>query len=212
MYELCPNQSHRPDTSTQSSSNYEIAPSIPLSLLEQALLKPLSDFKPITIAEIQMMGHRSKDDVSTHFLTSVLLRLVDDPTTIKDYDGYVKAMENNDIIKKKTDVSIETKNDYSNRLKLSTDKVKNYISIKDSVAQYRLKYLDIYENCVDTTAKREFTAEIYEASDHFKHPGLEYIKLQRQQPREEIRSAVIESERIFRLMLIDAADDNSATT
>lgn len=210
MNELCPNQSHCPGTSAQS--NYEIAPTIPLSLLEQALLEPSSDFKTITTAEIQMMSHRSKDDISTHFLTSVLLRLVGDSTTIKDFDDYVQAMANNDVVKKKTNTSLETKNDYSNRLKLSLDKLKNYISIKDSVSQYRLKYLDIYENCVDATARREFTATIYEASDHFKHPGLEYIKLQRQQPHEEIRSAVIESERIFRIMLIDAADDNCPTT
>lgn len=210
MYELCPNQSAYPGTSDQS--NYEITPSIPLTILEQALLEPLPDFTPITIAEIQMMGHHSKDDISTHFLTSLLLRLIGDSTNIKDFEEYSQAVDYNDIVKRKTDVSLETKNDYNNRLLQAADKAKDYISIKAAVTQYKLKYLKIYENCVDSTARREFTAAIYEASDHFKHPGLKYIEVQRQQPREEIRSAIIESERLFRSMLIDAANDNCRIT
>lgn len=209
MSEIRPEQSIRLGSERPSLSEVSI---ICLSPLDKALLEPLADFAPITSQELQLMGHLSKDDISSHFLTTLLLRLAGDSTTIKDYDSYIHDKDYNKIIQSKSDASKETKADYSRRLELSAIKACPYTMVRDTVIQQRDKYLKVYEDCSDATERREFTNAIYENSEHFKHPGLSYLEQHRQQPHEDLRSAVIESERLFRLMLIDAASDNSSTT
>lgn len=209
MREIYPNQSLRLGPERPPLAEYSI---LCLAPLDKALLEPLTNFVPITSQELQQMGHLSKDDISSHFLTTLLLRLAGDSTTIYDYDSYIHDKDNNKIIQNKSDASKETKAYYSQQLELSAIKACPYTMVRDAVVQQRDKYLNIYENFENATERREFTAAIYEHSDHFKHPGLIYMQQQRQQPNEDLRSAVIESERLFRLMLIDAASDNGSTT
>lgn len=209
MSEIYPKQSLRLGPERPPLSEVSI---ICLSPLDKALLEPLSDFAPITSQELQLMGHLSKDDISSHFLTTLILRLAGDSTTIKDYDSYIHDKDYNKIIQNKSDTSKETKAYYNQQLELSAIKACPYTVVRDTVIHYRDKYLEAYQSFDNPTERREFTATIYEKSDHFKHPGLSYLEQQRQQPREDLRSAVIESERLFRSMLIDAASDNGSTT
>lgn len=209
MPKISPEQSMRLGPERPPLSEFSI---LCLAPLDKALLEPLTNFAPITSQVLQLMGRLSKDDISSHFLTTLLLRLAGDSTTINDFDSFIHDKDYNKIIQNKSDASKETKADYSQRLELSAIKACPYTMVRDAVIQQRDKYLKIYEGCRDATERREFTTAIYENSDHFKHPGLSYLEQHRKQPHEDLRSAVIESERLFRLMLIDAASDNSSTT
>ena len=187
-----------PETEVPSLTLELVPPPLP-DLFEAALFRPNHSFEAIPTAELQAIRRQGGEDASTHFLSTVLLRLADNPTSIADYSYYRVNLKYDQSLRAHSNPSRKQLAESTTRLEKAGRRAAPYIEMFDIVDAYRHRYRQAYDASSTAGVRAEFISAIYDQSEAISHPGLGYIR----DSLPTVREAAIEAERLLRIMLID---------
>jgi hypothetical protein len=152
----------------------------------------------LSTEEMADIRRQPTEDVTNHFLTTLILRLAGDETAVSEFQEYHSIKNLNASLQGRQDVTSKKLESTQQHLEEITAIASPYLEMYGRV----LRYAEIVEavRMGDSPyTMSQFFGEIYDRTEHLEHPAIKFIR----EHQQELRETSIEAERLFRLMLVN---------
>lgn len=151
----------------------------------------------LTSEEMVDIRRQPSEDVTNHFLTTLILRLAGNETAVTEFQEYHSIKDLNASLQGRQDVTNKKLESTQQHLEEITAIASPYLEIYGRVLRYAA-VVEAVRMGESPYTMSQFFGQIYDRTEHLEHPAIKFIRSHQQ----ELRETSIEAERLFRLMLV----------